>query len=206
MRIVHVADTHLGYRNFSGKLDPTATSTSASATSTTRGTRRSTSRSSSSPTCSSTLATCSTRRGRRPSPSSRRSGVSRSSANAGIPAMVIAGNHSTPRFRSGGSVFEILEHVGYHRRLGRPRIVRVNGLAVHCVPHEPSAEQLLADIRGLPRDARPTATSSSCTQGSRRAAGLPRGQRDRSRSRGARRRSNTTTSRWDTSTGTRCRS
>ena len=27
---------------------------------------------------------------------------------AGIPAIVIAGNHSTPRTRSGGSVFEVI--------------------------------------------------------------------------------------------------
>ena len=72
---------------------------------------------------------------------------------AGIPAVVIAGNHSTPRFRSGGSVFGILEHVGITAVWEEPRTVRVNGLAVHCVPHEPSSDQLLTDIRGLPLDA-----------------------------------------------------
>src|SRR5262249_9216885 len=72
--------------------------------------------------------------------------------DAGIPAIVIAGNHSTPRFRSGGSVFEILAEFGIKAVWGGPETIAIDGLAVHCVPHEPHAEQLLEDIRSLPLD------------------------------------------------------
>jgi DNA repair exonuclease SbcCD nuclease subunit len=56
---------------------------------------------------------------------------------AGIPVVVIAGNHSTPRLRETGSVFKILEHVrglkavysGVYERM-------VQGdLTIHAVPH-----------------------------------------------------------------------
>jgi DNA repair exonuclease SbcCD nuclease subunit len=74
--------------------------------------------------------------------------------DAGIPVVVIAGNHETPRFRSGGSVFEILERFGVEAVWDAPRTIRFNGIAVHAVPHEPSAEQLANDVRSLPLDAK----------------------------------------------------
>jgi DNA repair exonuclease SbcCD nuclease subunit len=152
MRIIHVADTHLGYKNFSGKLDPVRNLNQRE--------------------CdvydawhaavdvaierepdlfihSGDLFDSS-----RPSPRAiveALSGFGRL-RDAGIPALVIAGNHSTPRFRSGGSVFEILHEFRLNAIWGEPETVRINGLAVHCVPHEPQAEKLLADIRGLPLD------------------------------------------------------
>ena len=58
-------------------------------------------------------------------------------SDAGIPVVVIAGNHSTPRLRETGSVFKIFDHIenvhpiyqGPHQR------VELDGLAVHAVPH-----------------------------------------------------------------------
>lgn len=73
--------------------------------------------------------------------------------DAGIPVVVIAGNHEAPRFRSGGSVFQILERFfGVHAIWREPETVRINGLAVHAVPHEPDAQQLVADIASLKLD------------------------------------------------------
>ena len=154
MRIVHVADTHLGYRNFSGKLDPTRNLNQRECD-----------------VYDAWHAAIDLTIELEPDvfvhagdlfDSSRPSPIAVIEAlqgfeklrDAGIPAVVIAGNHSTPRFRSGGSVFGILEHVGITAVWDEPQVVRVNGLAIHCVPHEPSAEQLLADIRGLPLDAK----------------------------------------------------
>jgi exonuclease SbcD len=56
---------------------------------------------------------------------------------AGVPFVLISGNHSTPRIRATGSIFETLAlfpnvHVAY---LGQYRRIRVGGIAVHCVPH-----------------------------------------------------------------------
>ncbi|MDZ7373591.1 MAG: exonuclease SbcCD subunit D [candidate division KSB1 bacterium] len=58
-------------------------------------------------------------------------------ADAGIPFVVISGNHSTPRIRATGSIFETLAllpnvHVAY---VGQYRRVRIGGVAIHCVPH-----------------------------------------------------------------------
>lgn len=74
--------------------------------------------------------------------------------DADIPVVVIAGNHETPRFRSGGSVFEILERFGVEAVWAEPRTIRFNGIAIHAVPHEPSAERLAEDVRSLPLDAK----------------------------------------------------
>lgn len=71
---------------------------------------------------------------------------------ADIPVVVIAGNHETPRFRSGGSVFEILERFGIDAVWAEPRTIRVAGIAVHAVPHEPAAERLARDIESLSPD------------------------------------------------------
>lgn len=72
--------------------------------------------------------------------------------DAGIPVLVIAGNHEAPRFRSGGSVFQILERFGIHAIWREPQTVEVNGLAIHAVPHEPDAAALVADIDSLKLD------------------------------------------------------
>ncbi len=152
MRVIHVADTHLGYRNFSGKLDPERNLNQRE--------------------CDvydawhAAIGIALERHpelfihagdlfdSSRPSPRAiveALSGFARL-RDAGIPTVVIAGNHSTPRFRSGGSVFEILSEFGITAIWGEPRTVTVNGAAVHCVPHEPQPEQLLEDIRSLALD------------------------------------------------------
>lgn len=152
MRIVHVADTHLGYRNFSGKLDPERNLNQREcdvydawqmAVDTTVELK---------PDLfihAGDLFDSS-----RPTPTAVVHALEGFAKlrEAGIPVVVIAGNHSTPRFRSGGSVFEILARFGITAVWQAPETVRVNGLAVHCIPHEPQAEQLLDDIRSLPLD------------------------------------------------------
>jgi hypothetical protein len=152
MRVIHVADTHLGYRAFSGKLDPERNLNQRE--------------------CDvydawhAAIDVTLERQpdlfihagdlfdSSRPSPRAVVEALSGFAKlrDAGIPAVVIAGNHSTPRFRSGGSVFEILSEFGITAVWGEPQIVRFNGAAVHCVPHEPQPEQLLEDIRGLAID------------------------------------------------------
>jgi DNA repair protein SbcD/Mre11 len=149
MRIIHLADTHLGYRQFPGKLDPE------------RGLnqrecdvydawqhaidivveRRPTALVHAGDLFDSA----------RPSPHAVVQAIIgfQKLRDAGIPAVVIAGNHSTPRFRSSGSVFEILRMFGVHAVWQEPHTVRVNGLAIHAVPHEPEAAQLMADVRSL---------------------------------------------------------
>ena len=154
MRIIHVADTHLGYKNFSGKVDPVRNLNQRE--------------------CDvydawhAAIDVAIERKpdlfvhagdlfdSSRPSPRAIVEALSGFAKlrDADIPALVIAGNHSTPRFRSGGSVFEILREFGISAIWGEPETIRVNGLTVHCVPHEPQAEQLLADIRSLRLDAK----------------------------------------------------
>lgn len=153
MRIIHVADTHLGYKNFSGKVDPVRNLNQRE--------------------CDvydawhAAIDVAIERKpdlfihagdlfdSSRPSPRAIVEALTGFAKlrDADIPALVIAGNHSTPRFRSGGSVFEILREFGISAIWGEPETIRINGLAVHCVPHEPHAEQLLADIRSLQLDA-----------------------------------------------------
>lgn len=152
MRVIHVADTHLGYRNFSGKLDPV---------------RNLNQRECDVYDAWHAAINITLERqpqlfihagdlfdSSRPSPRAIVEALSGFAKlrDAGVPAVVIAGNHSTPRFRSGGSVFEILREFGITAIWGAPETVRVNGAAVHCIPHEPQAEQLLEDVRSLALD------------------------------------------------------
>lgn len=56
---------------------------------------------------------------------------------AGIPVVVIAGNHSTPRLQETGSVFRILEHLdGIHPVYkGAYERIELGDTSVHAVPH-----------------------------------------------------------------------
>lgn len=72
--------------------------------------------------------------------------------DAGIPVIAIAGNHSTPRFRSGGSVFEVIERFGLQVAWRAPQTFRVRDVAFHAVPHESDAASLHADIEALELD------------------------------------------------------
>ena len=152
MRIVHLADTHLGYKQFSGKLDPE---------------RNLNQRECDVYDVWHAAIDIAIERApdlvvhagdlfdsSRPTPRAMVEALTGFAKlrEAGIPTLVIAGNHSTPRFRSGGSVFEILAEFGIRAIWGAPETVHVDGVAVHCVPHEPHAEELLADIQALPLD------------------------------------------------------
>ncbi|MGD0057283.1 MAG: exonuclease SbcCD subunit D [Methanomassiliicoccales archaeon] len=78
-------------------------------------------------------------------------------AEAGIPTVVIAGNHSTPRLQETGSVFRILEHIeGLHPVYkGAYESVDLGDLVVHAVPHS-DGDNLTRNLQsiGLSRDAR----------------------------------------------------
>ncbi len=65
-----------------------------------------------------------------------------------IPIVCVAGNHSTPRFTSAEHVFTILNRFeGVEVIWGEPRTVRLGELAVHGVPHQPDARRLVQDLK-----------------------------------------------------------
>jgi DNA repair protein SbcD/Mre11 len=154
MKIIHLADTHLGYKNFSGKVDSV---------------RNLNQRECDVYDAWHAAVDLAIQRqpdvvvhagdlfdSSRPSPRAIVEALNGFGKlrDADIPTVVIAGNHSTPRFRSGGSVFEILREFGIRAIWSEPETLRINGIALHCVPHEPQAEQLLDDIRSLKLDAK----------------------------------------------------
>jgi len=62
----------------------------------------------------------------------------------GIPFILISGNHSTPRTRSSGSIFEAFEifdtlHPVYKSRYER---IVVRDVLFHCIPHMPTEEEI----------------------------------------------------------------
>jgi DNA repair protein SbcD/Mre11 len=152
MRIIHLADTHLGYRQFAGKLDPTRGLNQREVDVYNAWHQA--------------IDIAIERRpdvvlhagdlfdSARPSPRAVAEALDGflKLREADIPTIVIAGNHSTPRFRSGGSVFEILERFGIEAVWNGPRTIQVDGIAIHALPHEPDAEKLLCDIRELRPD------------------------------------------------------
>lgn len=75
---------------------------------------------------------------------------------AGIPVVVIAGNHSTPRGATAEHVFAVLERFGgAHIVYSGAREVRIGGLAVHAIAHDNDPERLTAALRA----ARPTSNA-----------------------------------------------
>lgn len=74
---------------------------------------------------------------------------------AQIPLVLIAGNHSTPRVAAARHIFEVLGRFGgpgmVHAVFAEPKIVRIAGLAMHALPHH-NDPQVLASYM---RDARP---------------------------------------------------
>jgi exonuclease SbcD len=58
-------------------------------------------------------------------------------SEAGIPMVIIAGNHSTPRLRETGSAFRLYEHLDgiYPVYKGMYEAVVIGDLTVHAVPH-----------------------------------------------------------------------
>ena len=58
-------------------------------------------------------------------------------SKAGIPFVVIAGNHETPRLKETGSVFSLFEHIPHvHAVYGNKyELVELDDLSVHAIPH-----------------------------------------------------------------------
>lgn len=58
-------------------------------------------------------------------------------SKAKIPFIVIAGNHSTPRLRETGSVFRLIEHLEniYPIYRSKYETIEINDLKVHAIPH-----------------------------------------------------------------------
>ena len=58
-------------------------------------------------------------------------------SQAGIPVVVIAGNHSTPKLRETGSVFKVFEHLKDVHPVfkGEYESIELGGLMVHALPH-----------------------------------------------------------------------
>jgi len=69
-------------------------------------------------------------------------------AAAGIPLVVIAGNHSVPRVATAGSIFDIWQVLpsihSAHR--GRYEVFEVGEAAIHCVPHVPTEAALAVEL------------------------------------------------------------
>ncbi|MCA9742966.1 MAG: exonuclease SbcCD subunit D [Deferribacteres bacterium] len=75
--------------------------------------------------------------------------------DADIPFVVVAGNHSTPRIRQTGSIFESIAlfpkvHAAYQSKYER---FRVGECALHCVPHCSLSDELSAAYQAVERDA-----------------------------------------------------
>lgn len=70
---------------------------------------------------------------------------------AGIPVVVIAGNHETPRLKETGHVFSLLSYWdGIHPvHGGTAEVLDVAGITVHAVPHVRSQEDFEAALDGL---------------------------------------------------------
>jgi DNA repair exonuclease SbcCD nuclease subunit len=73
---------------------------------------------------------------------------------AAIPVVLIAGNHSTPRAAAAEHVFAVLERFGgVHVVYDQPRAVRIGGLVVHAIPHDNDPERLMTALRAARPDA-----------------------------------------------------
>lgn len=78
-------------------------------------------------------------------------------SEAGIPFVVISGNHETPRLKETGSVFSLLEHIPeVHAVYGnRYELVEIDDLKIHAIPHcediegEKQKMRLKNDSRGF---------------------------------------------------------
>jgi exonuclease SbcD len=67
--------------------------------------------------------------------------------DAGIPLVVIAGNHCTPRAASAEHVFRVLEHFGAEVIHDAAKVVRIGALSVHAIPHGNDRAQIMDALR-----------------------------------------------------------
>lgn len=74
-------------------------------------------------------------------------------SKAGIPTVIIAGNHETPRLRETGSVFRLLEHLENVYPVYKSRYEKLTfdelELALHAVPHCFDSEMLEGSLKEL---------------------------------------------------------
>lgn len=67
---------------------------------------------------------------------------------ADIPVVITSGNHSTPRFRATTHVFSLLERYGCAHAVWRePKVVEIGELAIMAIPHQHDEEALEAAVR-----------------------------------------------------------
>ena len=77
-------------------------------------------------------------------------------SDAGIPMVIISGNHSTPRLRETGSVFKVLEHIENVQLAytGRYETFEFGGLKVHALPHCVDKEVFEAELKTMKPDSK----------------------------------------------------
>jgi exonuclease SbcD len=150
MRLLHLADTHLGFRQFAGRLDPERQINQREA-----DVYRSWHHAIDHAIAAGVDVVVHAGDlfdSPRPTPralAEALDGLARL-RDAGIPAIVIAGNHSTPRTRSGGSVFEVLGRFpGVHPIWQGPTRIDIVGTSFHAFPHESDPERLRGHIAAL---------------------------------------------------------
>ncbi len=71
--------------------------------------------------------------------------------DAGIPLVLVSGNHETPRIRATGSIFESIDlypnvHTAFNSRYER---FRIDGVDFHCLPHCSLSEELEAALNAV---------------------------------------------------------
>lgn len=73
--------------------------------------------------------------------------------SAGIPVVIIAGNHEHPRLRETGSAFRLFDHLDnvYPVYRGQRETVEVGDLAIHAVPQCANNESLAAQVAAIER-------------------------------------------------------
>lgn len=71
--------------------------------------------------------------------------------DAGIPFVVISGNHEAPRLRETGAVLRLLDFMPGVTAVykGRTETVTLGDLTIHATPHAASTEALLAELRAV---------------------------------------------------------
>ena len=72
-------------------------------------------------------------------------------SKAGIPTVIIAGNHETPKLRETGSVFRIFEHLDHIFPVyrGQYETIQIQNIIVHAVPHCLTGDSLKKNLDSL---------------------------------------------------------
>jgi len=72
-------------------------------------------------------------------------------SRAGIPTVIVSGNHETPKLRETGSVFRIFEHLDhiYPVYRGRYETLEFGEVTVHAIPHCSTGEGLRQNLEAL---------------------------------------------------------